>query len=483
VDQGLRKKTAEGLEYWAYGGDYDDLPTDGNFCINGLVLPDRSVTPKLWEVKQVYQNLRVSADDLESGSIRIQNNYFFTNAREFELNWNVTADGEIIAHGRSSIPDLPPQSHEILRLPLIRPDKPGSTEYLLNIGFVLKNETGWAPVGHEVAREQLPLGWSVPDEPGPAKDLIDADRVKLTEKEAEIVVEGASFLFSVSRVDGAIRSLNYGEQAVIIPEPDGIPGPALDVFRAPTDNDKYLVTPWTKAGLPSLIRKFEGLEITNRSEQSVDIRTTARYIGSQENGFVFVSSYRIEGNGTIGITHEIEPWGEWPILPRLGTRLTLDGGLDQVAWFGRGPWENYPDRKTGSMIGLYRKSVDEMFEPYVRPQEMGNREDVRCLALTNKQGSGVLVIPGKPFSFSALRYTAEDLDRADHLHELKPRRDVVLRLGVGQLGLGNASCGPGVLDQYKIQAEPVSFHWFLRPYSPDMGNIAACARKQVSLIK
>ena len=476
VDQGLRKKTEDGREYWAYGGDYDDLPTDGNFCINGLVLPDRSVPSKLWEVKQVYQNLRVTPENLNSGAIRIQNNYFFTNAAEFEVGWNITADGEIIAHGRSSIPDLPPQASEVLRLPLKRPDNPGNAEYLLNIGFVLKDETSWAPAGHEVAREQLPLDWSMPDDPDPVKDSMNAGQLKLTETGTEIAAEGAAFRFVISRVDGTIRSLTYGERAVITPDQDGIPGPALDVFRAPTDNDKYLVKAWTEAGLAALAMKFEGLEIKHRSEQSVDIQTTARYAGSQENGFVFVSSYSISGNGIISITHEIEPWGEWPILPRLGTRLTLDGGLNQVEWYGRGPWENYPDRKTGAMIGLYRKTVAGMFEPYVRPQEMGNREDVRWLSLTDETGSGVLIVPEKPVAFSALHYTAEDLDRADHLPELNPRRDVVLCLNVRQQGLGNASCGPGVLDQYQVQAEPIRFRWLLRPYSPEMGGKASQAR-------
>jgi beta-galactosidase len=167
------------------------------------------------------------------------------------------------------------------------------------------------------------------------------------------------------------------------------------------------------------------------------------------------------------------------MLPKIGVRMTIDGKLSHFSWYGRGPHENYPDRKTSADVGLYESTVADQYVPYVRPQETGNKEDVRWAALRDKSGKGLLIVPKNTLSVTVLNFTPDDLDRAGHIHELVPRENIILCLDAEQLGLGNGSCGPGCIEKYRIDAKPVSFGYSLRPVTPKMGDISALARKSL----
>lgn len=182
--------------------------------------------------------------------------------------------------------------------------------------------------------------------------------------------------------------------------------------------------------------------------------------------------------------NDVQPFGKLPpVLPKLGLQMTLSSEFENFQWYGRGPVENYPDRKTGTAVGVYQGTVTSQYVPYVMPQETGNKEDVRWVALTNAAGAGLLVVADDVLAITALHFSADDLVKARHIHELTPREDVYLALDACQCGLGNGSCGPGVLDKYALKPEAVRFTFSLRPYSSLMGKISAVARQRVILLK
>jgi len=474
VDQGLRIKTEEGKEYWAYGGDFGDDPNDGNFCINGLVFPDRKIPPKLWEVKKVYQYVRMEAEATASGRIRIHNKYFFTNLKEFDVVWTLSEDGKIIQKGTLKPLDIVAGGKGLVTVPVKKPALVPGAEYWLSVSFRLSEDTGWAEKGHEVAWEQFKVDYNVP--PKPKMSIDKTFPLRLDESEDLLTVSGKDFSVVFSQKEGVITSLVYAGKTIIKKTQDNIQGPVLNVFRAPTDNNRRLSRKWYQAGLNNLQRQAKDFHFKRLDEGVVLVSIHVSCKGTGNSGFEHYSDYTIFGSGCIQVDNDIKPFGNLPILPKVGMKMAISGSFKNFQWYGRGPQENYPDRKIGTAVGLYKSTVREQYVPYVRPQETGNKEDVRWAALTDESGEGLLVVARDVMAVTALHYTAGDLDKAEHIHELTPREDIILCLDARQLGLGNGSCGPGVIEKYKLHPKPVNFSFSLRPYSPSMGDISAVAR-------
>ncbi|MQY56716.1 hypothetical protein GH140_00755, partial [bacterium] len=201
--------------------------------------------------------------------------------------------------------------------------------------------------------------------------------------------------------------------------------------------------------------------------------------GTEDSGFEHHCTYTIFGNGCIQIGNQIKPFGELPVLPKLGVKMKITGDFDNFQWYGAGPQESYPDRKYGAFIGFHQGKVSEQYVPYVKPQETGNKEDVRWAAFTDKSGAGLLVVAEDTLAVTALHTTAEDLDKAEHIHELTPIDDIILCLDSWQYGLGNGSCGPGVIDKYASYPESFDFTYSLRPYTRGMGEMFEVARLKI----
>lgn len=483
VDQGIRKRADDGREYWAYGGDFGDEPNDGNFCINGLVFPDRTIAPKLWEVKKVYQGVEVAPEDVVSGKVRIRNKYFFTNLAEFDAMWTLTEDGEVIQTGVLGQLDIAPGEIKIVTVPIKPHPLTAGAEYWLRVSFHLRQDTKWATKGHEVAWEQLKVHYSVPEKPlMEVKYLVP---LKIRESGNLVTIGGKGFEAAFSKKDGMMVSLAYGKKTVIDRAKEGLRGPVLNVYRAPTDNDwrtgERLGQKWQSAGLGKLKRLVKDFKVERVSLFQTKVMTSVYYHSSEKSGFDHLCTYTVLGNGCIKVENDVKPFGELPVLPKIGLQMTLGGEFSDFQWFGRGPHENYPDRKTGAPIGHYQSTVSKQYVPYVKPQENGNKEDVRWAAFLDGAGEGLMVVADDALSVTALHYTAEDLDQAAHIHELRPRRDVIVCLDARQLGLGNGSCGPGVLEKYKLYPQPVKFSFSLRPYSPSAGDISFVARLKFPL--
>jgi beta-galactosidase len=475
ADQGLRKTDEAGKEFWAYGGDYGDNPNDGNFCCNGLVQPDRRPNPSLYEVKKVYQRISVVPVELSSGTVKIRNEYDFTDLDFVNILWELTEDGKTIQKGTLPRLSLAPGKDKQINIPFEKPNLQPGAEYLLKISFALVDDAPWAERGHVVAWEQFQIPFDTPQAPSP--DIAAMPPLKLRESAKALKVEGRDFELVVGKSSGAIESLRFGGEELIA-EPL-IP----NFWRAPIDNDNGNRMPqrlgiWRRAGRDRKVGKVASEQI---SPQVIRI-TTEAVLPVAEN-WKYTSIYTIFGSGDIIVAGNIEPGAELSRdLPRLGMQMAIPGQFNTMSWFGRGPHETYWDRKTGSAVGLYSGPVEEQFHLYVRPQETGNKTDVRWLALTNKEGAGLLAVGMPLLSASAWPFTMDDLEKAEHINELPRRETITVNLDYKQMGVGgDDSWGARPHREYTLAAGAYSYQFRLRPYTPAMGDIGSLARTTVDV--
>jgi len=469
VDQGLLKKTEEGKEFWAYGGDFgpEGTPSDGNFCINGLVFPDRKPHPSLWEVKKVYQYIKVKPIDLKTGKIEVFNKYDFINLNTADINWTIMGDDKKIAEGKLPLLDIAPHNSKIINLniPEIQPS-PG-VEYFLNISFTTRHKTSLIPKDHEVAWEQFKLPFYQP----PVKvDLAKLPKLTLSTIEKFAQINGQNFTVIIDKKTGEITSLVYDGTEFIKT------GPEPNFWRAPTDNDFGNRMPtrcrvWREAGAKRTVDKVTIKQI-NAQEIQVDVDSTLPAGNSK-----YYTTYIIFGSGDIIIKNRFVPGSaDLPEIPRFGMKMTLPDEFDYISWYGRGPHENYWDRKTGAAIGIYKGTVMEQYHPYIRPQENGNKTDVRWVALTNNKGMGLLAVGMPLLSISAHHFIIEDFDpglekRQRHTIDLKRRDLVTLNLDYKQMGVGgDNSWGARPHDEYTLHVKEYSYSFRLRPFSKKDGT-------------
>ncbi len=471
VDQGLLKKNEEGEEFWAYGGDFGppDTLSDKNFCINGLVFPDRKLHPHIWEVKKVYQSIKVKPLDLKTGKMRIFNTYDFTDFNVFETKWTVMADEEEIARGKLPRMDIPPRCSQEVTLPLSNIEPEPGKEYFLKLSFTLREPKSLLPEGHEVAWEQfkLPLSQSVP-----AIDRKRFPKLSLQKSEGLIEIKGKNFTISFDEPTGMLTSYVLENTELIRS------GPAPNFWRAPTDNDFG----W---GMPKRLRIWKGAGAGRNVEKVATKRVSSREVQVDVVSRIpagdakYSTSYRIFGSGDIIVTNSFAPGNTaQPEMPKFGMIMTLPAEFENIIWYGRGPHENYWDRKTGSPVGVYSGKVMDLYHPYIRPQENGNRTDVRWVALINDKGIGLLAVGRPLLSISAHHFIDEDFDpglekRQRHTFHLKKRDLVTLKLDYKQMGVGgDTSWGDRARPhpEYRLPVKEYSYSFRLRPFSEKEGT-------------
>ncbi|NMB12955.1 MAG: DUF4981 domain-containing protein [Firmicutes bacterium] len=459
VDQGLRQPTSQGTERFAYGGDYGDEPNDANFNINGLILPDRQPSPGLLEYKKVLEPVLVEAVDLARKQVRITNRYDFLSLDHLLLSWDVFADGKVLQTGTLPMPRLLPGESRILTIPYTDPVGSAGTDYWLDLRFTLISDCSWAATGHEVAWAQFQLPLSVPA--GPMLSIASMPGLSVSEAGCVAIIQGDSFQLVFDTTYGIITSWLYHGMPMIRR------GPRLHFWRAPIDNDISYVREWKKSGLDQLQHRIDGVTIDTH-EQTVQIKVSARIAPPVfGHGFRCEYIYTVYGDGNLTIRVQGEPHGVLPVLPRIGLQMILPPELTQVKWYGRGPGESYVDSKLANRFGFYACHVDDLYFPYVYPQEHGNRTDVHWVSVTDQRGMGIFAAADVPLNFSAHRFSTEDLERARHTDELIWRDEVYLNLDYRQNGLGSGSCGPKVLPQYELAPHEFRFTVRLKPYSAD----------------
>ncbi|MBN2326084.1 MAG: DUF4981 domain-containing protein [Candidatus Omnitrophica bacterium] len=467
VDQGLRKYTDEGEEYFAYGGDFGDHPNDGNFLCNGLVSSDRVPHPGLIEYKKILQPVKVEAVDLARGILQVVNQYNFTNLNALAGSWSLSENGRIIQSGALDVIDLAPKESAKVAVPVLKPDlKPGA-EYFLTVRFALKEDAAWADKGHEVAFEQFRMPYEAPELPD--LDLASMPELGLYQTNQYAVIDGRDFYIFFSKDEGKIKTMRYLDRELIKA------GPVLNVWRAPTDNDigggaQSNERVWRLAGLDRIEQQTRSVEIKQPNAKLAQIKVES-FVSApgSKNGFNTVMLYSVYGSGDIFIQTDLEPAGALPILPRIGLQMVVSGEYDRFSWLGRGPHENYPDRKESALAGLYSGTVDEQYVPYVQPSENGNKCDVRWASLTNDQGQGLLAEGMPLLNVSAHHYTTQDLDRAAHTCDLKRRDDITLNLDFEMLGVGgDDSWTPmTVHPPYRVHPKPAKYRLHIAPVTLD----------------
>lgn len=377
--------------------------------------------------------------------------------------WEVVGDQVKIAEGKLAPLDIAPRRDKTVGLPLPVIEAEPGVEYFLNLSFRTREASSLVPSGHEVAWEQFQLPY---DEPESAVEVARVVKLIPHETENELCIVGDEFSVTFNKTTGEILSLTYGETELLRK------GPAPNFWRAPTDNDFGNDMPkrqgiWREAGN---VRNVEEVSIRQNSDRDfvIDVVATLPPVGDSR----YTTTYRIFGSGDILVENRLEPaTSGLPDLPRFGMTMRLSDELQNMAWYGRGPHENYWDRKTGAKIGVYRSKVWDQYHPYVRPQENGNKTDVRWVALTNEEGVGLLAVGMPLLSVSAYPFGIGDLDpgptkRQRHAIDVKPRDFITLNLDYKQMGVGgNTSWGARPHDEYRLPARKYSYIFRLRPFS------------------
>jgi len=501
VDQGLSKPVPgkPGEYFFAYGGDFGDQPNDGNFCINGLTTPDRQITPKMEEVKKVYQNVAFTPNDLLNGKVKIFNKNLFINLNQYDASWVLECDGKIVQSGILAPIDIPGGASKEVIIPLEKIVPVAGSEYFLKILLSLRTDELWAERGHIVASEQMKIPLDVPAVT--ALNLDELPALTLEESGDNVIISGKSFKMSFSKTAGTITDLEYfstkifESESIILrrafgrrPDPGQAPqapqvqftsigGPKVNIYRAPVDNDsRGRGRGAGNAQLWNLTAEVTEFNVQQLNDKSVEIKIDSK--STEPGGYSVTTNtiYTVYGNGTIDVNTIFLPDSANFSLPKLGYIFSLNEGFENVEYFGAGPFENYVDRKRASDIGRYVTTVDDMFVPYVRTQDCGNRTDVRWFTLTNHSGNGILVSAPNTMNFSTLHYTPVDLDKAGHPFELTRRNETILTVDLAGCGLGNGSCGPPPMDRYLLKTTRAIFNYSIKPYTSSQGDKATAAR-------
>lgn len=500
VDQGIKKEVPgnPGESFFAYGGDFGDRPTDWNFCVNGLTTPDRTITPKMEEVKKVYQYITVSPKDILNGKVEIKNNYQFINLNEFDAEWELSCNGNVIDAGQLAAINLEPGNSKNVTLPFAKPQLQPGGEYYLKVLFKLHTDELWAKRGYVLAWDQMLVPFDVPNVK-PEKNVLGG--IQYEEKGDWIDVSGKYFTLRFNKELGTITDLSYWGTEIFKTKEEAVygakrmedwrrtiwqdtitnekvAGPMLNIFRAPTDNDRKISVKWRKEGMAEMHTEVKSVTVSN---EDGDLNIAADIVSKTSTGYAVrqQTSYKIYGNGFIDVSTEFDPDTLDYSLAKLGFLMRMPNDFEKVNYYGAGPHENYRDRLHSAAIGQYKTTVDDMFIPYMRTQECGNRSNVRWFTITNHNGIGMM-IKGKPLvNFSALHYTPEDMDRANHPYELVKRQETIVSVDLEHCGLGGGSCGPGPLDCYQLKAQKAKFSFSIRPYSDVMGTPSQVAIKKM----
>lgn len=461
IDQGLRKISHEGREYWAYGGDYGDEPNDNNFCCNGIVLPDRTPNPALYEVKKVYQNIKGYPVDLLEGKVRIQNKYNFISLEFIDIIWELLANGVKIEEGKLPKLALGPRREQNFIIPYKKPDLEPKTEYHLMIKFILAEETLWAEKGYILAWDQFRLPFITPKAQRLDSESIPPLHVEYFHE--FIYINGNNFKVVFNKNTGVIDIYEFNGEELIN-------SPILPNFwRAPIDNDINILRYTSK--LKRIIYRWKGVAqrrkvknitagVLNSSTYRISVSFKMPYGKS-----LYKIIYRIYGTGDILIKNSFMPRKD---MVRFGMQFTIPKQYNILTWYGKGPHETMWDRKSGAAVSIYSGYLEDLIHNYVRPQENSNRTEVRWAALTNMKESGLFIshIGGTLLNVSAWPYTMEDLENANHIHEFPNRERITVNVDYKQKGVGGDRLG--ILDlheKYKLKKDiEYSYCFRIKPY-------------------
>jgi beta-galactosidase len=483
VDPELLKNPSEELKKQAaLWLDFEEIETGGNFFSYGIgartygaIWPDRRPQPEMWQIKKSAQPVSVKLVSAERQEVEIINRYLFTNLSALDAEWILSCDGKEIERGALPV-NLEAQNRKVINVPFHKPDIKEGAEYTLLISFRQKEKTRWAAPAFEIAWDQLELPWFIP-----AGKTVAGEIYTLTvrENDSVLVVSGNQFEYSFNKKNGIISSVKARGKELLRS------GPELNVWRAPLANEtdewgygwsnkkrstegygRMAATEWYSAGIDKMQKIPELFKLTRIDDKNVkveirNVETTGTGWGAFRNHYI----YSISGNGEMTIDHTVIPDGIMPAwLPRIGLSWVLDKSLENVQWYGRGPQENYPDRKSGYKTGIYKSTAGEMYEPYLIPQDYGLRTDNRWVKMTDKSGTGLEFRSERLFNFSAQPYSTENLTRALYTYQLHQFDGITFNFDYATSGVGCTALS--VFPEYQVMPQRYDFRLTVRPIIP-----------------
>lgn len=475
-----------GKRFMAYGGDFGDTPNDGQFVMNGIVFADLEPKPQYYEVKKVYQHIGVIPEDLNKGMLTVHNKYYFTDLSGFELRWSLYEDGREVENGILPLGDLAPRAKKNITLPYAVERLKADAEYFVKVQFLLKSDMPWAAREYVQAEEQFLLK-TADSRPSVQEVAAGGGKLQYLDTSGDIkTIRGENFEVKFDMTVGTIYKLVYGDETVIT---EGN-GPKLDAFRAFVNNDNWFYSQWFEKGLHQLNHRVLQSHVAKKANGTIVLSFTvesqalngARIHGGTSSGrnrieelkdvpfgpedFKFTTNqvWTVYPDGSIELQAGITSNDQSVVVPRLGYLMRVPQQYSQFTYYGRGPADNYPDRKSGQFIELYQSTVEGEFVNFPKPQDMGNHEDVRWCALTSGAGNGVVFVATDRLSVAALPYSDLDMTLAPHPYQLPPVGETYLHLDAAVTGLGGNSCGQGApLEHDRVFTNTHNTGFIIRP--------------------
>lgn len=466
-DKALTKYSDDGEVYWAYGGDFGETVVDEvpDTCLNGVVQPDLTPHPGAFEIKKCQAPVEIRATHVLQGDFTVHNQYLDSDLSHLDLHWNILKNGQIIQNGQCVALKVEAGATGILHVPFVLPDGLAGAEYFINLSFRLNQSAWWAERGYEIYEEQFHLPIQVEQCPSVLSDGEHLP-IRMEQSSDHISLHSAEVDIAFDMKRGVITQF-YWRGKRLIQE-----GLRENYFRAPTGIDhgigwvSSISGDWHKFGLDRLKRSVQVVDVSQLDNSRICIAVETKVSAEDvESGFVSHIRYVFHGNGVIEVENKVNVSENMPFVPRIGVTLNIPGDFGQVAWYGRGPHENYVDRKHSAHVGKYESTVDEQHFPYILPVECGGKEDVRWFSLSNSAGSGIIFEGHQLMHFDVHRNSVEDYIHAKHIIDLKPRDDIWVNIDHLHSGLGgdNGWTYYTVHDEYRIKPSRYQYSFSIRP--------------------
>ncbi|MFV0594001.1 MAG: glycoside hydrolase family 2 TIM barrel-domain containing protein [Draconibacterium sp.] len=452
IDQGILQTDDNGVEYFAYGGDFGDTPNDGNFCINGIITPDRKAKPAIEECKYIYQPVSFEAVDLSRGVVRVINRFNFTNTIGYEFSWTLMEDGKKLQNGVLDKLIIGPGEFVEVQVPVLKFQKKSGSEYWLRLSANTTKDEIWAPKGFELAKEKFRLPFYEKPDKQEIKGTIEVEDVE------ELIVKGKSFSVSINRHTGDIVSYKQGGVEVLARPV------SPNFWRPQTDNDARgwksdkVSGFWKTAADNFVVSEFE------RTEEAG--KPVVKVVSSIDDRVKLQRVYTFEADGTVHISYSLEADEQLPMLLRVGTQFAIKNEYQNMAFYGKGPWENYSDRNQAAEVDVYQGKVEDFVFEYIQPQECSNRTDVRWLELRNGKQKGIRIRGNQPLSTSVWPWSQEMLETATHTNQLKSDAYYTVNVDLVQAGLGGCDSWSDKampIEKYRVKSGNYEYKFSIAP--------------------
>ncbi|TLX71937.1 DUF4981 domain-containing protein [Labilibacter sediminis] len=456
IDQGIRSEDADGTVYWKYGGDFGDQPNLGNFCLNGIVNPDRSVKPQLHECKYVFQPLVFEAIDVAKGQVKVHNRMNFKNTAGYYFKWSVAEEGKIVRSGKLDELIIEPGKSTIINLPVQKVKLKEDKEYWLRISMHHQQAPKYAEAGYEVAKQQFLLKTKATTA---MPSLAGTKGIIIEDGADQVIVKSSKFEVSWSKKTGRMHNYTYnGEQLIEA-------GPQANFWRPQTDNDfrgwkSHKLSGYWK-DIRSMVPKVK-VSVDKSLDTHIQIVVSQRY----NDSLAVNTTYKVDNLAAIHVNTHVKMQGQMQMPLRVGSELKVSTALQQLSFYGKGPWENYIDRACAAEVNVYQGEVNDFIHHYITPQECSNYTEVRWLKLTTGKGKGIKIVGAQSLSTSVWPWTPENLEKARHINELEKADHLTLNIDLKQVGVGGAntwSVKAMPIEQYRIQPGDYSYTYTIIP--------------------